>query len=105
MDDQGNVDRVVIVIKDGENIPLERFIFAVQNTVQIEPHTKDSKYFSVHLYASSESTYLVFSVENAMSAEAFGRHLRSFLVKLSTIEAQLEPVHLGGWHANAFLTN
>jgi len=40
---QGNVDKVVIVIYDKENRPLERFIFAVRNMIEVEPFNKDTR--------------------------------------------------------------
>jgi hypothetical protein len=44
---QGNVDKVVVVIKDKDHIALERFIFAVQSMLKVEPYDKDTKY-SLH---------------------------------------------------------
>ena len=41
---QGNVDKVVMVIKDKDDVALERFIFAVQNMVEVEPFNKDTGY-------------------------------------------------------------
>ena len=41
---QGHVDKVVMVIKDKDDVALERFIFAVQNMVEVEPFNKDTGY-------------------------------------------------------------
>lgn len=41
---QGNVDKVVVVIKNKEEIPMERFIFAVQNMIEVEPYNKDTRF-------------------------------------------------------------
>ncbi|KAI0735013.1 DNA-binding protein [Earliella scabrosa] len=68
---QGNVDKVVVVIKSPDEKPLERFIFAVRNTLQVESFNKDT------------------SVEGAITVASLGQYFRSFLVKLSMIEAQL----------------
>lgn len=70
----GSVDKVVVVIKDKDDIPLERFIFAVENMLQVEAYDKDSM------------------VEDAMTMTTLGQYFRSFLVKLSMIESQLGPM-------------
>ncbi|KAI0654258.1 DNA-binding protein [Cubamyces menziesii] len=72
----GNVDKVVLVIKNANEKPLERFIFALRNTLQVESYNKDT------------------SVDGAISAASLGQYLRSFLVKLNMIEAQLGQIHL-----------
>ena len=41
---QGNVDKVVVVIKNKEETPMERFIFAVQNMIEVEPYNKDTRF-------------------------------------------------------------
>jgi mitotic spindle assembly checkpoint protein MAD2B len=41
---QGNVDKVVVVIKDKNQIALERFIFSVQNMIEVEPYNKDTRF-------------------------------------------------------------
>jgi mitotic spindle assembly checkpoint protein MAD2B len=40
---QGNVDKVVVVIKDKDHVALERFLFSVQNMIQVESYDKDSR--------------------------------------------------------------
>ncbi|KAI8981385.1 DNA-binding protein [Trametes punicea] len=72
----GTVDKAVVVIKDADEKPLERFIFALRNTLQVESYNKDT------------------SVEGAISAASLGQYFRSFLVKLSMIEAQLGQMYL-----------
>ncbi|OSD03233.1 DNA-binding protein [Trametes coccinea BRFM310] len=72
----GTVDKVVVVIKGADEKPLERFIFALRNTLQVEPYNKDT------------------SVEGAISAASLGHYFRSFLVKLNMIEAQLGQMYL-----------
>ncbi|KAI0052526.1 DNA-binding protein [Auriscalpium vulgare] len=67
----GNVDKVVVVIKDKEDVALERFIFSIQNMINVESFNKETE------------------VEGAMETAALGQYFRSFLVKLSMIEAQL----------------
>jgi len=56
---------------------MERFLFSVQNMIQVEAFDKDS------------------SVEDAMSTAALGLYFRSFLIKLNMIESQLGPLNLG----------
>jgi hypothetical protein len=40
---QGNVDKVVVLIKDKEQAALERFMFSVQNMIQVEQFNKDTR--------------------------------------------------------------
>lgn len=37
------MDKVVVVIKDKEEIALERFIFAVETMIQVEQFNKDTR--------------------------------------------------------------
>lgn len=67
----GNVDKVVVVIKDRNQVALERFIFSVQNMIEVESYNKDT------------------SVQDAMSSAQLGQYFRSFLIKLNMIESQL----------------
>ncbi|KAJ6503335.1 DNA-binding protein [Mycena vitilis] len=73
----GNVDKVVVVIKDKEEIALERFIFSIENMIQVEAFNKDT------------------SVENALSSAALGQYFRGFLVKLNMVESTLGQMYLG----------
>ncbi|KAK1220017.1 hypothetical protein PQX77_017224 [Marasmius sp. AFHP31] len=74
---RGNVDKVIVVIKDKDQVALERFIFSLDTMVQIQAFDKDM------------------SVEDAMSPHALGQYFRSFLVKLNFVEAQLGQMYLG----------
>jgi mitotic spindle assembly checkpoint protein MAD2B len=40
---QGNVEKVVVVIKDKDEVALERFIFSVQNMIAVESFNKDTR--------------------------------------------------------------
>ena len=40
----GVVDKFVVVIKNKEQVALERFIFSVQQMIQVEPYDKESKF-------------------------------------------------------------
>ncbi|KAL0951513.1 hypothetical protein HGRIS_008198 [Hohenbuehelia grisea] len=71
----GNVDKVVVVLKNKEQIALERFIFAIQQMIQIEAFDKES------------------SVEGAITPLSLGQYFRSFLIKLNMIESQLGPLN------------
>ncbi|KAJ7293135.1 DNA-binding protein [Mycena rebaudengoi] len=73
----GNVEKVVVVIKDKEEIALERFIFSVENMIEVESFNKDT------------------SVKDAMSSSSLGQYFRGFLVKLNMIESQLGQMNLG----------
>ncbi|KAG1757145.1 DNA-binding protein [Suillus lakei] len=72
----GNVDKVVVVIKDRKQVALERFIFSVQNMIEVESYNKDT------------------SVQDAMSSAKLGQYFRSFLIKLNMIESQLGLLEL-----------
>ncbi|KAG8219493.1 DNA-binding protein [Butyriboletus roseoflavus] len=67
----GNIQKVVVVIKDKDQVALERFIFSVQNMIEVEAYNRDV------------------SVQEAMSSATLSRYFRAFLVKLSMIESQL----------------
>ncbi|KAF8221691.1 DNA-binding protein [Tricholoma matsutake] len=73
----GTVDKVVVVIKDKEQVALERFIFSVESMIEVESFNKDT------------------SVEEAMSGGSLGQYFRSFLVKLNMVESQLGQMYLG----------
>ncbi|EPT01532.1 hypothetical protein FOMPIDRAFT_1059716 [Fomitopsis schrenkii] len=70
----GTLDKVVVVIKNKEEVALERFIFALDSLVSVESFNRDT------------------SVEEAMTPRSLGQYFRSFLVKLSMIEAQLGQI-------------
>ncbi|OJA19819.1 mitotic spindle assembly checkpoint protein [Rhizopogon vesiculosus] len=72
----GNVDKVVVVIKDNNQVALERFIFSIQNMIEVESYNKDT------------------SVQDAMSSAKLGQYFRSFLIKLNMIESQLGLLEL-----------
>jgi mitotic spindle assembly checkpoint protein MAD2B len=70
----GNIQKVVIVIKDKEQVALERFIFSVQNMIEVDAYNRDV------------------SVQEAMTSATLSRYFRAFLVKLSMIESQLSAL-------------
>ncbi|KAF8203091.1 DNA-binding protein [Pholiota molesta] len=72
----GKVDKVVVVIKDKEQVPLERFIFSIETMIEVDAFNKDT------------------SVEEAITSVSLIQYFRSFLVKLNMIEAQIGQVHL-----------
>jgi mitotic spindle assembly checkpoint protein MAD2B len=82
---QGNVDKVVVVIKDKDEVGLERFIFTVQNMIEVEAFNKDT------------------DVDGAMAPSALGQYFRSFLVKLNMLESQLGELPHDGTHSFAIL--
>ncbi|KAJ7070844.1 spindle checkpoint protein [Mycena amicta] len=73
----GNLEKVVVIIKNKEQIALERFLFSIENIVQIEEYDKRIR------------------VEDALSASQLGQYFRGFLVKLNMIESQLGQMYLG----------
>jgi len=74
---RGKVDKVVVVIKDKEQIALERFLFSVDTMVEVEGYNKDT------------------SVDEAMTSASLIQYFRSFLIKLNMIEAQIGQLYLG----------
>ncbi|KAJ7786521.1 DNA-binding protein [Mycena metata] len=73
----GNVEKIVVAIKDKEEVALERFIFSIDNMIQVEGFNTNT------------------SVENALSSAALGQYFRGFLVKLNMVESQLGQMYLG----------
>jgi len=67
----GNIQKVLVVIKDKHQIALERFIFSVENMIEVEAYNRDV------------------NVQEAMTSATLSRYFRAFLVKLSMIESQL----------------
>ena len=41
---QGKVDKVAIVIKDNQEVSLERFIISTENMIQVEGFNKDTPF-------------------------------------------------------------
>ncbi|KAF5352635.1 hypothetical protein D9756_005990 [Leucocoprinus leucothites] len=73
----GNVRRIIVVIKDQNQVALERFIFSVEHMIQVETSDKDT------------------SVENAMTPGGLVQYFRSFLIKINMIESVLGQLELG----------
>jgi hypothetical protein len=46
---QGNIEKVVVVIKDKDEVALERFIFSIQTMIAIESFNKDTRSTSTAL--------------------------------------------------------
>jgi len=44
---QGNVEKAVVVIKDKDEVALERFIFSIQTMIAIESFNKNTRSHSV----------------------------------------------------------
>ncbi|KAJ8474617.1 hypothetical protein ONZ45_g15885 [Pleurotus djamor] len=67
----GAVDKIVVIIKNRDQIALERFIFSIQQMIEVESYDKETQ------------------VDGAMTPKSLGQYFRSFLIKLSMIESQL----------------
>jgi mitotic spindle assembly checkpoint protein MAD2B len=102
---QGNVEKLVVVIKDREQVALERFIFSIQNMIEVEPFQKDSRFGLLSCVSQQRMTFFFIpkSVQNAMSAACLGQYFRSFLIKLSMIECQLGQMYLGGQYCQLLI--
>jgi len=81
----GSAEKVVLVIKDKDEVALERFIFSIQNMIAVESFNKDT------------------SVEGAMATTSLGQYFRSFMVKLSMIESQLAELPRDGENSFAIV--
>lgn len=81
----GSVEKVVLVIKDKDEVALERFIFSIQSMIAVESFNKDT------------------SVEGAMPTTSLGQYFRSFMVKLNMIESQLAELPRDGEHTFAIV--
>jgi mitotic spindle assembly checkpoint protein MAD2B len=87
----------VVVIKDKDQVALERFIFSIQNMVQVEAFDKDTRFaFTTTRTAFHTPFFFLNSIQDAMSDVCLGQYFRSFLIKLNMIEAQLGQMYLGG---------
>jgi len=74
---RGKVDKVVVVIKDKEQIALERFLFSIDTMIEVEGYNRDV------------------SVDEAMASSSLVQYFRSFIIKLNMIEAQIGQLYLG----------
>ncbi|KAF9056132.1 DNA-binding protein [Panaeolus papilionaceus] len=74
---QGKIEKVVIVIKDKEQTAMERFIFSLDTIINVEGFNKDT------------------SVEEGITFSSLAQYFRSFILKLSLIEAQIGQMYLG----------
>ncbi|KAF9648503.1 hypothetical protein BDM02DRAFT_3187058 [Thelephora ganbajun] len=67
----GHVDKAIVVIKNKEDEPLERFVFTLRSMVEVQGYDRDH------------------SVENAITPALLGQYFRSFMSRLTMLEAQL----------------
>lgn len=91
------MDKVVVVIKDRNQVALERFIFSIRNMIEVESYNKDTRCVFCLTYAHRRQamTWEVhLSVQDAMSSVKLGQYFRSFLIKLNMIESQLGLLEL-----------
>ncbi|CAE6470837.1 unnamed protein product [Rhizoctonia solani] len=85
---------MVLVIKNGQDVALERFIFSLRTVVQPGPSemsrwNKDMVYGNLSCHFLAYHSPWLTSVQNSLPFLALPQHFRSFLVKLSLVEAQL----------------
>lgn len=81
---------MVLVIKSGQDVALERFIFSLSTVVKPGPSemsrwNKDM----VYVRGATRSILTQSSVQDSLPFLALPQHFRAFLVKLSLVEAQL----------------
>ncbi|XP_006454068.1 hypothetical protein AGABI2DRAFT_196792, partial [Agaricus bisporus var. bisporus H97] len=72
----GKVEKVIVAIRDQNQVALERFIFSIDHMVQVEAFDKDA------------------CVENAMTPSNLVQYFRSFLIKINMIESVLGQLEL-----------
>ena len=44
------MDKVVVVIKDRNQVALERFVFSIQNMIEVESYNKDTRCATFFIY-------------------------------------------------------
>ncbi|TIB75331.1 DNA-binding protein [Wallemia mellicola] len=72
---QDKVENIIVIIKNKYDIPFEKFIFRIDKRIDdIEDHLKDT------------------SFQDALAHDQVGVYARSILVRLSTLDAMLEPL-------------
>ncbi|KIY69161.1 DNA-binding protein [Cylindrobasidium torrendii FP15055 ss-10] len=76
--EQGTVDNVVVVIKDKEHRPIERFIFSMENMFRLDEVEETDESF-----------------EDSLSSASYGEYFKAFIVKITMIESMLGPLNLG----------
>ncbi|KAF9535644.1 DNA-binding protein [Crepidotus variabilis] len=91
----GKVDKVVIVIKDKQEVALERFIISVEYMTGVHGFNKDISYVSAIELSKKQTTQSYFSVEDAVTASSLIQYFRSFMVKLNMIETQISQISTG----------
>jgi len=45
---QGNVDKAIVVIKNKEDEPLERFVFALRTMIEVQGYDRDHRFVPRH---------------------------------------------------------
>jgi len=85
---QGHVDKAIVVIKNKEDEPLERFVFALRSMVEVQGYDRDHRYVCLACctFAADAETH---SVENAIAPALLGQYFRSFMSRLTMLESQL----------------
>ncbi|EOR01647.1 hypothetical protein E3P77_00569 [Wallemia ichthyophaga] len=73
---EDNVENVIILIKNTQDVPIERFIFNISNVVagEIPENLKDEEFVG------------------GLKKSEIGNYARSILVRLSSLDALLEPI-------------
>ncbi|TIB37931.1 hypothetical protein E3P86_01982 [Wallemia ichthyophaga] len=73
---EDNVENVIILIKNTQDVPIERFIFNISNVVagEIPENLKDEEFVG------------------GLKKSEIGNYARSILVRLSSLDAMLEPI-------------
>ena len=78
------------MIKNKEDEPLERFVFALRTMIEVQGYDRDRRLGSGLIAERSQlMPRPVTSVENAITAALLGQYFRSFMSRLTMLEAQL----------------
>ena len=75
------------MIKNKEDEPLERFVFALRSMIEVQGYDRDHRWVvGCRAFAANTEAR---SVENAITHALLGQYFRSFMSRLTMLEAQL----------------
>ena len=94
---QGHVDKAIVVIKNKEDEPLERFVFALRTMIEVQGYDRDHRFrCTLRHTGRSELITWACSVENAITPALLGQYFRSFMSRLNMLEGQLGVIPTTG---------
>jgi mitotic spindle assembly checkpoint protein MAD2B len=95
----------VVIRSQADNVALERYVFSMEQLIDVEAYDKDVKFVAFPL-TLRDMSLIIISVEGALSPSELGAYFRAFLVKLHMMESNLLPLDIEQGQsclANSFL--